>query len=136
MKLLLVLLLTFPSVAKATVITDPVKVCEAAKQGKGAWLDDAGLKKCLKLDNDVTNYIAQIGNLNAQIKVLDDEVTNYKAVMADNKAQLDKMLAQVQGEDKLTQKYEDELRKWYRQPWVMGTLGFAVGAVVAAIVVK
>jgi hypothetical protein len=122
--------------AKAEVIDDPKEICKVAQSGKkGSWLDDSALQKCLLSIKNVESLTLEIENLKKQNESFSSEIDLMKP-------QIDGFSKILREKDSYTDslkdynaKIEQDLLRWYHNPWIVGTLGILVGTLTTTTVV-
>jgi hypothetical protein len=125
------LVLLYCSPVGAEIITDPAKAIEAIKANKGgAWLDADALKKCLDCEVMKKSQAEELEIDNqerAAYKNQLDALLTLKNIQAEKIELLTKKDAD---RDVYEKAQEGQLKKWYRNPFVVGTLGLIIGAVI------
>jgi hypothetical protein len=136
-KLFLSLLILGCSIpVKAEIIDKPSDICKVAQSGrKGSWLDDAALKKCLNaLQLSESLQIEQI-NLEKQIDSYYRENNLLKQQLSDTENRVSQIFEQNKDLQTYADKVESDLKKWYHNPFIVGTLGICAGIMVSATAV-
>lgn len=126
----------YPATALGEIIDKPADICKVAQSGKkGAWVDTIFLQKCLKLDVDSTFVQAEKDLLLRQIDSFQKENNFLKDSVTKTSEQVAKMALQVTEQEKLAAKYEEDVKRWYRNPWIMTAIGIVIGGATVAVVV-
>jgi hypothetical protein len=127
----------WPISARSEIISDPTEICKVAKSGRlGAWLDTAALTKCFEAEKNVASLTLEVGNLRLQIESFNKSLilmtdSNFKA-----HEQILKLTGQTRLAEDLAMKFENDLKRWYHNPWIVGSIGVLVGGLsVSAIVI-
>ena len=116
--------------ANAEVLDKPNDIIKAVQAGKkGAWLDDLALRKCLE-----NTKMAE--SLNQEIKILNEQQNlclNSIKILSEQKVNYDARITEMEKYTKDLQKYndkiEEDLKKWYHNPWFMSVLGAVAGTI-------
>jgi len=123
--------------AAGEVITTPEgaeRACEASKAQKGAWMDSGGLARCLSAERASESLVVEVENLKGQRASLESQVTDLTASVTAKDTALTAYQAKDFEQTETIHELEEQVGAWYRNPFVMTTLGFAGGVIAAAAV--
>lgn len=126
---------TYPGDATAEILTDPQKICEAARTRKGTWFDMEGTKRCLQLDIDLSLTEQERDNYRDQVESQERELASYVEIVNVKNEQIEALDFKARALETLNADLESQLDAWYRNPWIMGGIGLAAGVAATTVVV-
>jgi len=123
--------------ADSGIVTDEAAIIAAVKAKKpGAWLTDDALRRCLLAESDKDSLTRRLSVSDERAGILATNVEQLLAGLSASHVQNELLAKQALDARNRVDTVTLELRRWYRDPIIVGSLGVVVGALatVAAVV--
>ena len=129
------LLVISSSAAKAEIIDNPKDICKAAQSRSGAWMDTSSLKKCLENTELLGSYKLELQNMEEQEKSYIRTVELLNEQIDGNNKNMIAIGLYNEDLKKYNDKMEEDMKKWFHNPWIMASIGILAGALTTTAIV-